>query len=142
MGRMKTLYWVALTCMCLPAFAKADDGLLKLFAECTGRLSAQVEHYWLLGDPRSEQAVKTRADLIEIVESVSLTPSDDVRAMAVRLDAKVAQAQLLRHATFNSDASSAAWSARRAGALVAGCVALVSHNRPDAQVEDNTDSIN
>ena len=143
MSQFRTVLWMAATLVCLPHSTKADEALFEIFASCSGRLSALVEHSWLVGNGESERLERIRDDLISVSETMVLDRDDAVRAMSFRLDAKVAQARLLTHATFNADASIAAWSERRANTLLADCVALVSHvPRPVAHLGRSYDSVN
>jgi hypothetical protein len=97
MGQMQT----TLASLCL-TFASAlplhaDD--LKTFALCTGRLSALMEHQWLMQDPAANVTQRQRdafADLIAAVEA----PDQARRSMALRIEAKVATAAALQAADF------------------------------------------
>ncbi len=103
--------------------APAGGDLASTFAACAGRLSAQLEHQWLMRDPASERTERDRAVLLDMLDLVA-APGDDVAVMATRISAKQAHALLLRRATFNADSSDAAWARRRAAAEVAACTGL------------------
>jgi hypothetical protein len=123
MSRLGTAFaGFALGMSALPA--SAGDDPLRTFASCAGRLSAQVEHQWLMSDPASERTEAQRAAMISLLEAIM--PSDAARqVLAWRIDAKQAQAVLLTRATFNDDAGDAAWAARRAEMQVAACTGLL-----------------
>ena len=140
MSTMKTIALLAGSLCVVPLGAKSEGDHLDLFASCTGRLSAQVEHLWLLKDPAAAEAEHTRDMLADLMESVAQNPDDEVQAMALRLNAKVAHAQLLTRATFSANSESAAWANRRAQALIGGCVALVLIG-PERNTVDRQDSI-
>lgn len=73
-----------------------------LFATCAGRLSALMEYQWMFDGPASERTKARRADMIDMLDAVR--PMDRRHeVLAMRIDAKVAQAALLTRATFNRD---------------------------------------
>ncbi len=101
----------------------ASDALSDMFASCTGRLSAQLEHAWLVGTP-SEEIQAQRQAMVTLLEAV-MTPDRGRQVLAIRIDAKHAQAALLTRATFNDDAEDAEWALRRAEVEVAHCASLL-----------------
>ena len=109
----------------LPHSAQADGDYFRMFASCAGRLSAEIEHSWLTQRPGTDILEDARDAFVSLAESVSVDADDDHRAMSWRLNAKVAQAELLKRATFNSDAASAEWASKRADALASSCLAIV-----------------
>jgi len=123
MGALRTL---AICCAAaLPAAAGAGmlPGIVATFATCTGRLSAQMEHEWLMGG-HDEAIASQRAAMAELL--VSITPAGAGRdALAARIEAKMAHASLLTRATFNRDAEDAAWASARAEAEIAACQGLL-----------------
>lgn len=124
MGGLKTLL-AALTLAALtPGPVRAGDDLVRTFAHCAGRLSAQMEHAWLTGGAGADLAERRRNAMVELLEAVM--PEDRGRdVLAWRIDAKVAQAALLTRATFNADEDDARWAHQRAETLVATCHGLV-----------------
>ncbi|MCA0869740.1 hypothetical protein LCL97_02785 [Seohaeicola saemankumensis] len=91
----------------------AQDDLVSTFATCTGRLSALMEHQWLMDTSRADDTRDRRARMIDLLEAV--TPPGQGRAvLARRIEAKFALAELLTRASFGSDRDEA----ERAGALV------------------------
>lgn len=122
MGGLRT--WAALPVVCAlaqtpPVWAETPDPF-RLFATCTGRLSAQMEHQWLTSDPAADQTQARREAMAALLLSVT-PPGQESAAMALRIEAKVAQAGLLTRAWQGRDA----WAARRAERLVADCAALM-----------------
>jgi len=94
------------------------------FAGCTGRLSALMEHQWLMSDPASDRTKAQRAAMITLLEAT--TPAEQLRpALSRRIQAKEAQARLLTRATFNDDPDDADWALRRSEAEIAACVGLL-----------------
>ncbi len=68
-GLQKHLFSLTLSlillCQALVASAQTNPSdPLYLFATCTGRLSAMVEHQWLLSDPGSDETATLRADML------------------------------------------------------------------------------
>lgn len=105
----------------LPTYA-ANEPLVQRFAECAGRLSAQMEYSWLVNLP-PEQITTLRASMIALLDAV--TPVDARRqVLAQRIAAKAAHWSLLTRATFNDDAQDAAWARARAEQSVSSCASL------------------
>ncbi len=100
--------------------AAADEAGLRLFATCTGRLSAQMEHQWLTGDPASDTTRALRDGVAQLVEA-AMPAGAEAQVMDWRLKAKVAQAALMQRATFGPDPRAAL----RAEALLSDCRALL-----------------
>ena len=94
------------------------------FADCAGRLTAQLEHEWLLGLPDADLTERRRAAMASLVEA-SVAPGDGPRITARRVEARVAHRAILGRATFGTDPADRAWAARRAERAVAACAALL-----------------
>ncbi len=125
MGNVRTFTRGVLTALALtgPAAAGGLGELTMTFAHCTGRLSALMEHQWLIGaDPEATEA--ERAAMITLLDAV--TPPDAAQnALAARIEAKHAQARLLARAVFNDDPRDATWAADRAEEQIGACRALI-----------------
>ena len=106
-----------------PAFA-LDENPLDLFAGCAGRLSALMEHQWLLGDANAETTERQRESVLELLEA-TLQPGEERHALALRISAKHAHAVLLTRATFNEDPDDAAWAADQAAIQIGTCQAFL-----------------
>jgi hypothetical protein len=72
---------------------------LRTFAICTGRLSALMEHQWLMQDPAADQTQKQRDAFTDLLSSVQ-APGQARRSLALRIEAKAATAQALQRAEF------------------------------------------
>ena len=96
---------------------------LRLFATCTGRLSALMEYQWLVQDPQSDLTEARRDQMADLLEA-ALSKGEEATAMDLRLQAKVAEAQLLHRALFGSP-DQAAWAWSLAQRQVADCTALL-----------------
>lgn len=108
------------------AAARADaPALMRDFTMCSGRLSAQMEHQWLLSDPASDRTAALRSDMIALAEAVT-PPGQEAAAMAMRIEAKVAQAALLARARDPGRGPLALQAARRSSELIAACTALLT----------------
>ena len=104
--------------------ANAAEPLHIVFAQCLGRLSAEMEHHWLMQDPRAEATEVHRATMIALTDAV--TPAGFEReTMHIRLEAKFAHKALLARAAFNEDPEDARWAAARARDAAARCVGLL-----------------
>ncbi|NBE06015.1 hypothetical protein [Paragemmobacter ruber] len=130
MGGLKT-YLSLLMLLCAlagPSAARAGndvpDNPLQFFATCAGRMSALMEHQWLVDGPASDLTKARRAAVLDVVASI--TPAgQEAQVMAWRIEAKVAHAALLgasRHGTAQSRASAA----RQAAGLISPCEAYLS----------------
>ena len=105
-----------------PAAELADT-----FAQCTGRLSALMEHQWLMG----EDATRTEAEraamiaLLQAVQPAPLSPEAGAQILNRRIEAKFAHARLLQRTTFNDDPADAARALRLADLRISSCRALL-----------------
>lgn len=131
MGRLKTISLCATLILPTLPQALAARGLpetrqdqLYFFATCSGRLSALMEHQWLLDGPASEDTARTRAEMLSLLQAVT-PPDQAATVMQWRISAKVAQASLLSQASFDLDPARAAWAKRRAEGLTAACIAAL-----------------
>ncbi len=102
--------------------ARPLDPLTAEFAACTGRLSALMEHQWLLSDPEADRTKARRAAMIALMEAAMPTDAAPA-ALARRIEAKHAQAVLLTRATFGTGGAQARWAAARAEAEISRCIA-------------------
>lgn len=130
MGVLKTYLRVpALLCALsspLAAQAQPDipDDPLRFFATCAGRMSALMEHQWIVDGPASDVTKLHRAAVLDLVAALT-PPGDEARVMAWRIEAKAAHAALLGQSR-HGDHSGTARAARQASALQDQCMALLS----------------
>jgi hypothetical protein len=104
--------------------AKAQPDPIPLFAACTGRLSAQMEFQWLTQAPNADETQRMRDGMAEVL--AALTPmGDDAQAMALRVNAKEAQRQILMLTLQTRNPTRAEWAKRRAAALLSECQSLL-----------------
>lgn len=125
MGSLRTFVCglcLTLLAPALPVCAETDP--LPLFATCTGRLSALVEHQWLMQDPASDATERLRDQMADLLASVT-APVAAAHAMDLRLQAKAAEAALLSLATFSTEPAFAGQARQRAIALTDACTALL-----------------
>lgn len=109
----------------LPHPATADeDALLVTFASCTGRLSAELEHAWLMGDARGEDIAHRRQQFVDILSAI-VPPTQRRDMLHLRIQAKIAHASLLSQSVFSDDAERATWALRRATAEVNYCAGFL-----------------
>lgn len=123
MARGLETFLAALTVGFVAGSPATADPLLRDFSTCAGRLSALVEHQWLVDGPASESTARQRDAMLALVEAV-LPPDQAPRAMQWRIEAKAAQAALLTRASFAQDRVAA----DRADHLVQECMALVGQS--------------
>lgn len=118
-----TLLGTALLIQPAPSPAFTDDPV-RLFATCTGRMSAVMEHQWLTEGPASELSQALRDGHLALLEA-SMTADQAAEALNWRVEAKAAQAELLSLAAFGPDPAARQRAAARAEALIAACSALL-----------------
>lgn len=130
MGGLKTFcHAIALICaLAAPPAARAQGDIpadpLHFFATCAGRMSALMEHQWIVDGPASEATRTRRAALLDLVTALT-PPGQEVQVMGWRVAAKAAHAALLarsRHGTAASTTSAA----RQAATLQDQCMAFLS----------------
>lgn len=113
--------------LALPAAGQVriSNDYLQTFATCAGRLTAQMQHQWLVSDPAADRTEAERAAMIDLLEAVQ--PDGAGReVLSHRLAARQAHAALLTRATFNKNAKDAQWAQRRATAEISQCLALMT----------------
>lgn len=135
MGRLKTI-GLGLVLMLSAAPALAQDSLLHNVATCVGRLSAQMEHYWLFSDKSSDDIETQRDHLIDILEALT-THNNERYALSHRIDAKFAHASLLTRASFSTDPKLATWAHAQSERQIAACSDLTLASAPPIQPKRN-----
>ncbi|MDV7141955.1 hypothetical protein R3X27_04585 [Tropicimonas sp. TH_r6] len=96
------------------------------FASCAGRLTALMQHQWLLSESGSDQTEAWRATMIDLLDAALPGGAQAGReALRYRLAARQAHAALLSRASFNDSRRDAGWAKRRAEAEIAQCQALM-----------------
>ena len=110
----------------LPARADGDipEDPLRFFATCAGRMSALMEHQWIVDGPASEATRNRRAAVLDLVAALT-PPGQEAQVMGWRIEAKAAHAALLAH-TRHGDAASIARATRRASQLQDQCTTFLS----------------
>ena len=123
MGMRKHIAALALIAASLGAPAQgADtpDDPLNFFANCTGRLSAELSHRWMLAETDTSEIEGIRAAFIDILATI--TPEGAGRdVLNLRIQARTAHSALLSRALFGRDD----WASDRAAGEIARCAAFV-----------------
>ena len=110
--------------VCTPGYATTGDSQLRTFANCAGRLTAQLEHAWLMHDDSAETIEDQRAQVVELLSAIM--PQEAGRdVLNWRIDARAAQRALLQRATFTQDPSEAEWAGNLAQQYVADCTGFL-----------------
>jgi len=124
MGGIKTylpIGLLAFTALVPLAPLHADiNNQLNHFATCAGRLSAQMEHEWLLPQGGTDQTEDHREAMLDLLYA-TMGPDDGQQVLAWRIEAKVAHAGLLTRAIFKEDN----WAAQRAFQMVQACTSIM-----------------
>lgn len=108
-----------------PCAASPSAGFdpVRAFAECAGRLSAKVEHSWLMGG-NDEEAQVLRESFVDLLAAIP----HDVPGRVVldwRIRAKQDQSRLLSIATFHLDQARRTQAKSRAFMLSQSCSSLL-----------------
>lgn len=106
------------------ALPHPDDQQLRQFAICAGRLSALMEHQWLVDGPASEQTAHHVRAVTDLIAAIVIE-HDKHRALAWRIEAKVALRALLMQANFGTDAKRGELAKERSDALIGPCRAML-----------------
>ena len=109
-----------------PSFAQVNtpDGQLKTFANCAGRLTAQLEYQWLHQIAGSDQTQRQRAEIVMILETM-ISEDRGREVLGWRTDARAAQRGLLERASFATDPADAAWAAQQAESYLLECTGFL-----------------
>jgi hypothetical protein len=120
MGSLRTVIALLVSGLLLWAVpARAVPDMTSAFAQCTGRLSAFVEHHWLMArDPA--QAESDYAAMGDVLAAVA-DPARAAEVMGWRVSAKVAMRGLLQRADLQGDTAAR----ERAAALIGDCRRLI-----------------
>lgn len=124
MGRIKTYLLAGIISAVSATQSVALDGLSKTFAGCVGRMSAEMEHAWLINSDAADDFEAQRLTFISLLDAV--TPPEQARkALAMRVDAKLAHAALLTTASFGTTAQRSTQAKQRARWHVGLCRRLL-----------------
>lgn len=122
MSSLRTFLLLAVM-MATPTLQAAPAELTTQVAQCTGRMSAEMEFAWLIGED-GEQARLFRSHLEDVLEALA-EPGEGRAILNLRVEAKHAHATLLTRSHFNADAADAARAARMATRFADGCRAML-----------------
>lgn len=107
-----------------PALPGVGTDPTMIFADCTGRLSALMEHQWIVDPPASDLTRAQRARMIDLLEA-TMRPEDGRAVLTRRVEAKMAQAQLLTRARYDAHPRDAARAQRLAERELSACLSLL-----------------
>lgn len=94
--------------------------LFQQFAGCAGRMSAEMEHAWLINDPQADTYKTQRLTFLSLLDA-TMPAGQERDVLAARIDAKMAHAALLTAATFGTAPDRAARARKRATWHVSMC---------------------
>ena len=100
------------------------EPLAYIFATCTGRFSAELEHAWLMGNPETESIAHRRAQFEDLLYAVA-TDGEHRNLLNRRINAKQAHAQILQQAIFSADSAQAEWARRRVNMEIGYCASFL-----------------
>ncbi|WP_170610735.1 hypothetical protein [Ruegeria arenilitoris] len=124
MGVLKTLIASSVFLCVSAANLYADDELVKSFASCAGRYSAEIEHAWLLDDPNAKQYEMKRKGFVSLLNA-TIESDNAQHVLSHRVNAKHAHSALLQTGTFGSDAATSTAARRTAARLLYQCNLLL-----------------
>ena len=114
-----------LIAVCLSSTMPAQaEPLTHIFATCTGRFSAELEHAWLMGHPEADSIAHRRAQFEDLLYAVA-TDGEQRDLLNRRINAKQAHAQILQQATFSTDSAQAEWARRRVNMEIGYCASFL-----------------
>ncbi|MEY8837833.1 hypothetical protein AB9K41_02205, partial [Cribrihabitans sp. XS_ASV171] len=123
MGGLKTYLATLGLGLVLTGPAGAVEDVLTVFARCSGQMSAEREHAWLMQrDAGAFEAARAR--FLSLVEAVG-TEQARRAALHDRIEAKHLHAALLREADFGTDRLRARAAQRRAASRIRLCRSLL-----------------
>jgi len=124
MSGMKTILTAAIVAAFCTGPAQAEIDLPQVFAECAGRLSAEMERSWLMSSSDAADYETQRASFQTLLDAV--VPQEDKRSVLIyRIEVKIAHASLLTTADFGVDPRRAERARKIAKQHVAACQRLL-----------------
>ncbi|MEP2889906.1 hypothetical protein [Tateyamaria sp.] len=124
MSRLRTLISSALIVVGLTGAAHANDDLVLVFAGCAGRMSAEMEHAWLVNDARADTWQTQRQRFVGILQAIM--PRDRAReTLSHRVEAKLAHSAILTTAKFGTDPRRSRLAKKQARIQVQSCQAML-----------------
>lgn len=104
--------------------ASSAEDQLRTFANCAGRLMAQLEHQWLVQSDDADITQHQRRQVVELLNAI-LPPERGREVLGWRADARAAHRALLQRAAFAQDETDAIWAAQMAEQYVADCTVFL-----------------
>ena len=101
----------------------APAELTQRVAQCTGRMSAEMEFAWLVGESGDEARI-FRSHLEDVLDAIA-EPGEGREILNLRIEAKHAHSTLLTRSTFNQDSVDALRAARMAAYFSESCRAIL-----------------
>ncbi|MBO9446969.1 hypothetical protein [Ruegeria sp. R14_0] len=102
----------------------AEGDMVKSFAGCAGRFSAEMEHAWLLNDAKAQDYELRRGGFVSLLEATTTAENAEF-VLSHRVNSKHAHARLLQTATFGSDKTKASAARRTAKQYLDQCNLLI-----------------
>ncbi len=122
---MRTLFFALLVLLTgTSASSMTAETQLRLFANCAGRLTAELEHAWLLDTGSASMIENQRAQVVDLLSAV-IPPDRGWEVLNWRIDARAAQRALLQRATFGKDTHDAQWARDAAALYLNDCTGLL-----------------
>ena len=107
------------------ALPQDERAQVRVFATCAGRMSAVVEFQWMFDGAASERSARVREGFLALLEASVGGAASPREALAWRIEAKMAQAQLLTLQTFGTDPRAARAAARASSLYLGECAGLL-----------------
>ncbi len=102
----------------------ALDPLIRTFAGCAGRFSAEMEHAWLMSDARAEEHEAYRASFVSLLDA-AVGAGEGRSVLRSRVETKMAHAALLTLAEFSMDQDRSRTAQKTAVAHLSACKNLL-----------------
>ena len=124
MGRVRTLISGVLVMTGLAGQAHATEDLVLVFATCTGRMSAEMEHAWLMRDARADDFQAQRERFVSILDAI-MPPERSRETLNHRIEAKLAHSAILTTARFGPNPRMSELAEQQARTQVQSCRAML-----------------
>lgn len=102
------------------AHADMPDDPQRFFADCAGRMSAELSFRWMFSDPSADQIEDLRRATLDVLGAMT-AEGQEARVMAWRVEARSAHSALLSQGTFRG----AEWAVTRAAENIAHCTQFI-----------------
>ena len=124
MSRIKAILLAGTAAALSATSTLAAADLAQTFAGCAGRMSAEMEHAWLINDPAAPDYEGQRLTFLALLDA-TMPRGQERTVLHHRIEAKLAHASLLTIATFSDRADRADRARTRAKWHLSACTEML-----------------